>query len=73
LNFINNFLPTYSGFTINRVCWAVGKGIKLAKIRHPLAKWIPTVTGLLSIPFIIHPIDKAVDVLMDETYRKYVL
>jgi len=60
------------GFTINRICWAVGKGLKVAKFKHPMAKWIPTITGLLSIPFIIHPIDKAVDVLMDETYRKYV-
>jgi mitochondrial fission process protein 1 len=63
----------FVGFTINRLCWAVGKGLKLAKIKHPAAKWIPTITGLLSIPLIIHPIDKGVDVLMDETYRKYVL
>jgi len=60
------------GFTINRICWAVGKGLKMSKFRHPLAKWIPTITGLLSIPLIIHPIDHAVDVLMDESYRKYV-
>lgn len=61
------------GFTINRICWAVGKGIKMAKFKHPMGKWIPTITGLLSIPLIIHPIDKSVDYLMDESYRKYVL
>jgi mitochondrial fission process protein 1 len=61
------------GFTINRICWSVQKGLKLAKVKHPLAKWVPTVFGLASIPFIIHPIDKGVDVLMDNTYRKYVL
>lgn len=26
--------------------------------------------GLASIPFIVHPIDKGVDVFMDNTYRK---
>lgn len=46
------------GFTINRICWTVGKGIKLAKFKHPMGKWIPTIVGLLSIPLIIHPIDK---------------
>lgn len=60
------------GFTINRICWGVGKGLKYAKFKHPMAKWIPTITGLLSIPLIIHPIDQGVDILMDETYRKYV-
>jgi mitochondrial fission process protein 1 len=61
------------GFTINRICWAVGKGLKLSKFKHPTAKWIPTMAGLLSIPLIIRPIDHGVDILMDETYRKYVL
>lgn len=59
------------GFTINRICWAVGKGIKAAKFKHKLASFIPTVIGLCSIPFIIHPIDRTVDSLMDNTYRKY--
>lgn len=61
------------GFTINRICWAVGKGIKAAKVKHKLFKWLPTIVGLSSIPFIIHPIDSGVDKLMDETYRKYLL
>ena len=59
------------GFTINRICWAVGKGLKAAKFKHKMGKWIPTIVGLCSIPFIIHPIDRGVDVLMDNTYRKY--
>lgn len=67
------FQVAIPGFTINRICWGVQKAQKLAKFKHPIAKWVPTVVGLLSIPFIIHPIDSAVDVLMDETYRKYVL
>ncbi|CRL05545.1 CLUMA_CG018260, isoform A [Clunio marinus] len=60
------------GFTINRICWTVGKGLKYSKFKHPLGKWIPTIVGLLSIPLIIRPIDRGVDFLMDETFRKYV-
>ena len=32
----------------------------------------PTAIGLSAIPFIIHPIDDAVDYFMDNTFRKYV-
>jgi mitochondrial fission process protein 1 len=34
-------------------------------------KWTPTTIGLLSIPLIVHPIDRAVDYFMDETIRPY--
>lgn len=61
------------GFTINRICWAVGKGIKEMKFKHKYGKWLPTIVGLASIPFIIHPIDTGVDVLMDNSYRKYLM
>jgi mitochondrial fission process protein 1 len=61
------------GFTINRICWAVGKGIKAAKFKHKFGKWLPTIIGLMSIPLIIHPIDSGVDFLMDESYRKYLM
>lgn len=61
------------GFTINRICWASQKMIKAAKLKgHPIVKFVPTALGLVSIPFIIHPIDGAIDSLMDKTYRKYV-
>ena len=33
--------------------------------------WCPTVIGLVAIPFIIHPIDHAVDVLFDNTLRRW--
>lgn len=45
--------------------------LKSAKFKHPIGKWIPTICGLVSIPAIIHPIDKGVDILMDNTYRKF--
>lgn len=39
---------------------------------RPIAlKWAPTMVGLATIPFIIHPIDRFVDYMMDETLRKF--
>jgi hypothetical protein len=35
-----------------------------------VSKWLPTALGLFSIPIIIHPIDNAVDFLLDNTTRK---
>lgn len=35
-----------------------------------VAGWLPTFVGLGSIPIIIHPIDEAVDYLMDNTTRR---
>lgn len=55
-----------------RICWSVGKALKYSKISHPAVKWAPTIIGLLSIPLIISPIDHGVDILMDESYRKYI-
>ncbi|XP_018364288.1 PREDICTED: mitochondrial fission process protein 1 [Trachymyrmex cornetzi] len=59
------------GFTINRICAAVQfaqrKNTRIAW-KKP---WISTLIGLISIPFIIHPIDHAVEGAMDITYRKW--
>lgn len=59
------------GFVINRITWGVGKLCKNAKLTGLGRKWTPTCIGLLAIPFIIRPIDSAVDHAMDNTYRKY--
>ncbi|XP_058825828.1 mitochondrial fission process protein 1 [Topomyia yanbarensis] len=59
------------GYTINRICWMSKKALAMGKVKGPLRKWAPTVIGLLAIPFIIHPIDRGVDFVMDETYRKF--
>ena len=40
------------------------------RLPKPLRLYGPTVIGLATIPFIIHPIDHAVDYLMDNTLRK---
>lgn len=60
------------GLVINRITWGTGKLLKNAKVKGLARKWLPTCIGLASIPFIIKPIDHAVDVAMDNAYRKYV-
>ncbi|XP_054326290.2 mitochondrial fission process protein 1 isoform X2 [Pongo pygmaeus] len=59
------------GFTINRVC-AASLYVLGTATRWPLAvrKWTTTVLGLLTIPIIIHPIDRSVDFLLDSSLRK---
>lgn len=37
-----------------------------------VAAWLPTAVGLASVPFIVHPIDHAVDFAMDNTIREWV-
>nr|XP_044988727.1 mitochondrial fission process protein 1 isoform X1 [Jaculus jaculus] len=59
------------GFTINRVC-AASLYVLGTATRWPVAvrKWTTTVLGLLTIPVIIHPIDRSVDFLLDSSLRK---
>ena len=63
------------GATINAVV-RVTRFVTASRVGRSLpasiSKWIPTATGLSSIPFIIHPIDKAVDLLLDNTTRKWI-
>ena len=42
----------------------------LAAAPHNVARFGPTAAGLATVPFIIHPIDSAVDAVMDSTVRK---
>jgi fission process protein 1 len=55
---------------------AIVKASRFAVAKSPMAlptlisTWLPTAVGLGSVPLIIHPIDGAVDLLMDSTYRK---
>ncbi|XP_016107898.1 mitochondrial fission process protein 1-like [Sinocyclocheilus grahami] len=59
------------GFTINRVCatslFLLGKTTRWPL---PVRKWTTTAIGLSTIPFIITPIDRSVDFLMDSSLRK---
>jgi fission process protein 1 len=53
------------GVLINRIVWAAGKLPLLPRTRA----WLPTVTGLACIPFIVKPVDDATDVFMDTLIR----
>lgn len=58
------------GYTINRICY--GSNILLmrkTKLTAARRSWAVMVIGLASIPFIIRPIDKGVDWLMENTFR----
>lgn len=59
------------GFTINRICTAVQFAQRKSTRTAFKKPWISTLVGLVSIPFIIHPIDHAVEGAMDVTYRKW--
>lgn len=62
------------GYTIRVVATSASYGFntpQAQKLFSPrVVKWSPTMIGLAAIPFIIHPIDHFVDVLMDNTVRK---
>ncbi|XP_062340087.1 mitochondrial fission process protein 1 [Osmerus eperlanus] len=59
------------GFTINRVCAAshflLGRATRWPL---PVRKWTTTAIGLSTIPFIITPIDRGVDYVLDSSLRK---
>ncbi|XP_013144786.1 PREDICTED: mitochondrial fission process protein 1 isoform X2 [Papilio polytes] len=61
------------GYAINRICHHSQLYFKKHYRRFPiLAINLMTVgVGLISIPFIVHPIDNGVTILMDLTYRRW--
>ncbi|XP_076452303.1 mitochondrial fission process protein 1-like [Babylonia areolata] len=60
------------GFTINRICFLTGWVLaRSTSLPPPLRKWGTTAVGLGCIPFIVHPIDRSVNFLMDHTVRSW--
>ena len=62
------------GFTINRLVAATTTLMTqpaFQKLPTAARRWAPSIAGLAAIPVIIHPIDLAVDALMDNTFRKF--
>ena len=57
------------GYTINRVVHVTKKYITYPN--PTLKRVVPTSIGLAMIPVIIHPIDNAVDYLLDSIIRPY--
>ncbi|KAL1502493.1 hypothetical protein ABEB36_007629 [Hypothenemus hampei] len=59
------------GFTINRICALSSFLLKKTEyLPKNTRKWVVTVLGLTAIPFIIKPIDKLVDLTLDQSLRK---
>ncbi|CAN0044469.1 mitochondrial fission process protein 1 [Lampetra fluviatilis] len=59
------------GFTINRLCAAsLAVLSRTTRWPAPTRKWVTTAIGLSAIPFIITPIDRSVDYVLDSTVRK---
>ena len=56
-----NMLVKASRFVVSRTMTQTGFA----------ATWLPTAIGMASIPFIVEPIDKAVDTAMDMTIRQW--
>lgn len=61
------------GFTIHQICKysALGMQKTFPKVSLPKRQLAVSLIGLAAIPFIIHPIDSAVDWLFDKVPRKY--
>jgi fission process protein 1 len=61
------------GCTINTLVRLARYAIPKSPVKLPTLaiQWFPTAIGLFSIPIIIHPIDNAVDYLLDNTTRPY--
>jgi len=60
------------GYTINRIVWAAKKlseSDAVSKLPPMAKKWAPTLVGLSCIPFIVHPIDTGVTMLLENTIR----
>jgi len=62
------------GFLINRICAAslVGLARTIPGVAETARKWMVTGIGLGVIPFIVHPIDNGVHMVMDQTTRKVI-
>lgn len=61
------------GATVNMIVKASRLAASSAKLPVTAAAWGPTGVGLASIPFIIRPIDNAVDYLLDNTTRHWLV
>lgn len=63
----------FPAVTIHTIVRLTGKGLTLnlfSKLNPKVRQWTPTLIGLSSIPFIIHPLDHITDYLMDLSVRK---
>lgn len=59
------------GVTINMIVKLSRAAVRQVALPILVATWLPTVVGLGSIPFIVHPIDAGVDYALDSTLRQW--
>ncbi|XP_041456504.1 mitochondrial fission process protein 1-like [Lytechinus variegatus] len=60
------------GFTINRICkLSLFTLSRVSSLPEPVRKWTTTAIGLAVIPFIVKPIDKSVDYMMNNSVRRW--
>jgi len=59
------------GTTINVIVRLSTVIVTKIRVSSKISKWFPTFCGLGSIPLIIHPIDQAVDFILDNTTRRW--
>ena len=60
------------GVTINMIVKASRFAVARTTVLHHLvSKWLPTSIGIISIPFIVEPIDAFVDFSLDNTTRSW--
>ena len=57
------------GLTINRAVWAATKALEAGEASKGVVRAVPTAVGLGLIPFIVAPIDHAVEAGMDRFVR----
>jgi len=58
-------------FTIHSIVKYSGILIKKTLKESKLSKFLPTALGIISIPFIIHPLDHGTEWVMDKTIRTF--
>jgi hypothetical protein len=57
---------------INRYVHGLAAVLAKANFGSRMLKYVPTLTALCLIPFIVHPIDHFTDWALDKTFRQYV-
>ncbi|XP_063388845.1 mitochondrial fission process protein 1 [Cydia fagiglandana] len=57
------------GITINRIVFYTGRALKGRPVTPAVQRFAPVAVGLACIPIIVTPIDRAVSLFMNVTYR----
>ncbi|KAK6049387.1 hypothetical protein COOONC_13108 [Cooperia oncophora] len=67
---LSHQVTTKPNETVESLHLLMNELIQVSRWSPPVRKWVVTAIGLSAIPFIIHPIDAAVEVGMNRTIRQ---